>query len=557
MLGPVREDIKAPKAAPTSVTGGPLGPVREDVNASYDRTIAENLGEQYDSVKSQDPKAASDILRRIESLRRQKADRDADYARRITDIEQQTEIEKASLAEEPSGQKPEAEAKYSLRDVQIPTRENLNQKPPMKVVDISKPNTTGTFRERRGDIVKNAQEAMKKPYLNRDTGATVFISKASYNHAFSNVGEIQLNAVEHLPELIETAVLTHSEQSTHGSPYTTGVYTFFSAVKSGEAVLPVKIKVKEYAVDGQALPANIAEYFRDNPKEYASVYDSVVLEVQEIEESSRGSGTVIQMNKSDESGAPQELSFIRVSDLLDRVKGDAEKYIPKPEQPGTAQAGGAPVEVQTASNPMADEAGEHLATKPVSKQTAANIENSRKELETVGIMRRTLIIKRAEGTFLLLFSLKQDTGGIGDGAFSIVIGKVVFPTYIRHKQAVPFHGSAGFFREPAGLRVGALGADPAPAGAQAQCVGIMLLDLVGGTVQVFHMPLFSGHCAPPIYTFFELSLRLHQNPVSKAVHPLLALLQGAAMGGTGPVLVISVALIRRAHLPDVFSCFQR
>ena len=210
-------------------------------------------------------------------------------------------------------------AKYSLRDVKIPTREDLEHKSPVKVVDISSPQTNGTDAERREAISRRIADVISKPYLNKDTNTLIFLTKKSYTHAFNNLGTIQLNAAEHLPELIENAVLTHGEDPTHGSDYTDGVYTFFAAVKT-DRVMPVKLKVKEYRYEGQLLPKNIRDYFESNPGDYAASYDTVVLELEEIEESPPGSARDID----DVAPGPKELSAIKIADLLALVKGKAE-----------------------------------------------------------------------------------------------------------------------------------------------------------------------------------------------------------------------------------------
>ncbi len=222
--------------------------------------------------------------------------------------------------------------RYSISSVKIPTREELENKPDMKVVDISSPKTRGTFAERRKEILQQAENVIKKPYLNRDTNTMIFLTKGSYTHAFNNIGEIQLNAAEHLPEFIENAVLTHAEEPTHGSDYAEGVYTLFAAANDGTNVRPVKLKVKEYVYAGQDLPQNIKEYFENSPQGYAASYDTVVLEVEEIAENPPGS--VKDMNQIDSFLDPEGLSEISIADLLSLVKGDAEKYIPKPAVKG-------------------------------------------------------------------------------------------------------------------------------------------------------------------------------------------------------------------------------
>lgn len=162
--------------------------------------------------------------------------------------------------------------------------------------------------------------------INRDTETLIFLTEKSYTHAFNNLGAVQLNALEHLPELIENAVLTHAEKPTHGSDYTDGVYTFFAAARDNQ-IMPVKLKVKEYDYRGQDIPKNIKAYFDNNPHGYASSYDTVVLEVQDIEKSPSGSAK--DVNQNDSFLSPDELSTIMVADLLDLVNGEYEKYIPK------------------------------------------------------------------------------------------------------------------------------------------------------------------------------------------------------------------------------------
>ena len=88
--------------------------------------------------------------------------------------------------------------------------------------------------------------------------------------------------------------------------------------------------MKEYVYDGQELPQNIREYFNGLPQDYAASYDTVVLEVDEIEESLTGSAK--DMDASDPFQGPEKLSTISIADLLDLVKGDAEKYIPEYEK---------------------------------------------------------------------------------------------------------------------------------------------------------------------------------------------------------------------------------
>lgn len=121
----------------------------------------------------------------------------------------------------------------------------MPKKKDVEVINISEPQTTGNPAQRRKQILENAKEVIKKPYLNKDTGVMIFLTSKSYTHTFSNSGELQLNIAEHLPKLVENAVLTNVEEPTHGSEDTDKVYKFLAAVK-GDEVKPVKLTVKEY-----------------------------------------------------------------------------------------------------------------------------------------------------------------------------------------------------------------------------------------------------------------------------------------------------------------------
>ena len=221
----------------------------------------------------------------------------------------------------------EGDGKYDLKDIEAPTYEELVKKDPIRVIDISEPQTQGTFKERRKSIVENAEELIKRPYLNKDTDTLIFLSNSSYTHTFNNLGDFPLNMAEQLPKIIENAIFTHKEPATHGNSHVAGVYTFFAAVKDANYTYPVKLKVKEHIYSGQELPKNIKEYFENNPEDYYATYDAKVLEVEEIEESPSGSA-----NKAHQDAYfldPNGLPMISIADLLELVKGDAEKYIPR------------------------------------------------------------------------------------------------------------------------------------------------------------------------------------------------------------------------------------
>ncbi len=79
-------------------------------------------------------------------------------------------------------------------------------------------------------------------------------------------------------------------------------------------------------ITNHELPKNIKGYFDSLPDVYAGSYDTVVLEVQEIEESPIGSA--MHPNQKESPHSPTELSAINVADLRNPVKGEPEKYIP-------------------------------------------------------------------------------------------------------------------------------------------------------------------------------------------------------------------------------------
>ncbi len=293
--------------------------LRSEALEAYDEKL-EDLRARYDAKKDKTTKVAGNLSMSIERVARIRADAEADYTRRIETIEER--IRKTKEAIEKAEAKAEAK-KFSLNNVKIPSKTELMKKPPVKVVDISTSRTKGTFAERRKQIKKNLGESTEKPHLNKDTGKYIFLTPHSYEHVFSNAGEIQLDVAEHFPELIQNAVLTHKEGTTHGNAYANSIYTFFAAANNGSGTYPVKIKVKEYSFAGQEIPKNIKEYFGDIPQDYSAAYDAVVLMVDEIK-TENPPGSAKDVNHTDSFLGPDGSSSIRVSDLLKLVKGNAK-----------------------------------------------------------------------------------------------------------------------------------------------------------------------------------------------------------------------------------------
>lgn len=84
--------------------------------------------------------------------------------------------------------------------------------------------------------------------------------------------------------------------------------------------------VKEYLYVGQLLPKNIRKNFDSNPGTYAASYDTVVLEVDEIEKSPSGSAR--DTADAVVAPSPEELSTIKIADLFNLVNDEYPKYIP-------------------------------------------------------------------------------------------------------------------------------------------------------------------------------------------------------------------------------------
>ncbi len=224
--------------------------------------------------------------------------------------------------------------RFSFADAHIPTYEELIQKEPVEVVNLPPAEKGKRFSEQRNEFKTLAEESefFKEPVLNRDTNQLCFVVPATLTHIYSNKGSAQLGVAKKIKELIASAVLTHAEPDKHEHKATSGVYTLFAAARdNGGPVRPVKIKVKEYNSNAEALPKSIKEYFDNNGKaeQYAKAYDGNFLVVEKIEkeEASSSAASTTEVAINDPSASPT----INIADLLDLVKGDAVKYIPKPE----------------------------------------------------------------------------------------------------------------------------------------------------------------------------------------------------------------------------------
>ena len=228
----------------------------------------------------------------------------------------------------------EGDESFSLRDKKIPTREELEAKDDIPVVDIRE-DTSGSYKEQREAFLNSeeAQELYREPALNRDTNEPLFITPKSITHTFNNAGQENILLAKHLREIAENAVLTHGEPSRSApDDHTTGVYKFFGAVQTPDGVQPVKLTVKEYNVEGQDVPKAVLDYVGDlrEGDTYAPIYDGKVLVLEDVEKETSSSAPSSTRNKSEPDKHPS-VSTISVKDLLDLVKGEDAKYIPQRE----------------------------------------------------------------------------------------------------------------------------------------------------------------------------------------------------------------------------------
>ena len=227
-----------------------------------------------------------------------------------------------------------ANVKNAFADKKIPTYDELIVKPDVKIVDIRDSGGAYTKENRFVDSEK-AKKQYEQPYYNKDTGEYVFIHKGSFTKSFSESGSDKAALAEHLGEIIENAILTHSDTSRKSpNDHTTGVYTLFSAVQTNSGVRPVRLKVKEYRMEGQDIPTNIKEYFSKHGESdpYASAYAGKVLVLEEIKKEEASSSASSTTEKSIADQYPSASSDISVRDLLALVNTEYQKYVPQERQ---------------------------------------------------------------------------------------------------------------------------------------------------------------------------------------------------------------------------------
>ena len=232
-------------------------------------------------------------------------------------------------------------AESEAADIRTPTYEELAAKKDVPVIKVGR-NTEGkTYQQLKNDVLQIADFGrwFDEPHTNADTGMPIFLTNKSFTHSFNNLradfGTDTLLALENTPQLIENAVLVNTSAPKDARKGESKVHTFMAAIEGENGTEPVKITVKEYANEpGNNPPKNILEYFKRKKESggYNTMYDLKALEVVGIESAKNEFGASASAAGSlGQPGAKSTPnSTIRVTDLMGLVKGDAEKYIPKP-----------------------------------------------------------------------------------------------------------------------------------------------------------------------------------------------------------------------------------
>jgi hypothetical protein len=85
-----------------------------------------------------------------------------------------------------------------------------------------------------------------KTFRNDDTGFQILVAKSSLEHAFANLGVVNVKLVSQLPELLKTAVLILTEPHEPYSPEILAVHVFYGALNTEGGFYRVKFTVKEF-----------------------------------------------------------------------------------------------------------------------------------------------------------------------------------------------------------------------------------------------------------------------------------------------------------------------
>ena len=228
--------------------------------------------------------------------------------------------------------------RFALSGQKTPTYEELVAKSPIKIVDVKKGIESDSYANMKSAVSEKAKQEgwFDAPHHNKDTDGLIFLTEKSFTHAYSNLstafGEDTIRCMAHIPEIINEAVLVSVDDPRDNRKSETKVYTFFGAIDGVGGLEPVKLTVKEYGFRTiKDVPKNIRAYFEKNGvmESYNSLYDTHALEVIGVEGIKKESDASGKVGAQGARARATSDSTISIANLLDLVKGDAEKYIPK------------------------------------------------------------------------------------------------------------------------------------------------------------------------------------------------------------------------------------
>lgn len=224
-------------------------------------------------------------------------------------------------------------------DLRTPTTEELSRKKDTAVVKIGRNAEGKNYDQLKADIVEKAKQEnwYDAPYFNDDTGMPVFITRKTLTHSYSNLkadfGTETLLALQHMPEIIESAVLVNVAPPRNTRKPETRVLTFFAAAEGDNGTIPIKLTVKEYnSQSGNPMPQDIRKFFETAKLSgnFDSLYDLEAIEVINSDGTKKefDASAIVANGSGEPSANSTPNSTIKVADLLGLVKGKAEKYIP-------------------------------------------------------------------------------------------------------------------------------------------------------------------------------------------------------------------------------------
>lgn len=229
--------------------------------------------------------------------------------------------------------KDETGAFRSLKNV-TPSYEELVAKPDVKVMELPRAwADISDLKALRKSMMKD-ETLFERPYRNADTGVEIYVAPKSLTHSYRNSGAEQVAQTKIIPQLIENAVFigkTTPKEEDAEKPELDGTYVLLAPVwdEQTKAVRPVKLIVKEYRTEHFSMLPKFVQKMINKPDYFRSLYDSKVLVAEQIEglpqrQRSEGAEPHSSILPTDKP------SKISVSELMNLVKGDARKHLPKP-----------------------------------------------------------------------------------------------------------------------------------------------------------------------------------------------------------------------------------